>query len=139
MTQIPFAFQPPSYQLYHIEKEDEQINSIAIVFAMDLVFVNKDHVRSSLVTPEGNIYYHVSIEQPSIESSPVTRVEATRESLPLLPVSRKEFKRIPKSRDEVASIRWKDGAGNGASLHCKALDEGVCAKGFMRKKHALKL
>lgn len=101
--------------------------------------MNKSPLHTSLVTPEGNVYYHISTEQPSASSVPVTHIEATRETLPLQRVSRKEFKRIPKSTEDVARIGWKGGASTPAYLHCKALEEVVPVEKFMKKRHALKL
>ena len=106
---------------------------------MDLVFINKSPVHTSLVTPTGNIYYNISTEQTSAHPSLITRVEATRRLLPLEPVSRREFKRLPKGKDDVAKISWKDGASSPAYLHCKVLEEVVPAEKFMKKRHALKL
>ncbi|TEB18412.1 hypothetical protein FA13DRAFT_1803585 [Coprinellus micaceus] len=107
---------------------------------MDLVFLNKSPAHTSLVTPMGNVYYNISTEQTPADPSLVTRIQATRRLLPLEPVSRREFKRLPKSKDDVAKISWKDGASSPAYLHCKALEEEVVpAEKFMKKRHALKL
>lgn len=107
---------------------------------MDLVFVNKSPVHTSLITSEGNVYYHISTEIPSADAVPITHIEATKETLPLQRVSREEFKRIPKAKEDVARIDWKGDASTPAYLHCKALDkEVVPAERFMKKRHALKL